>query len=65
MSAAGIFQSNLGGDAQKNYQTHSNQDEFEQALGASVRDELALYAKTQQASIDRAFDALGLKKSVA
>ena len=65
VSAAGIFQSNLGGDAQKNYQTHSNQDEFEQALGASVRDELALYAKTQQASIDRAFDALGLKKSVA
>tara|TARA_R110000796_G_scaffold63211_3_gene146086 strand:- start:58104 stop:59510 length:1407 start_codon:yes stop_codon:yes gene_type:complete len=65
VSAAGIFQSNLGGDAQKNYQTHSNQDEFEQALGASVRDELALYAKTQQASIDRAFDALGFKKSVA
>ena len=65
VSAAGIFQSNLGDEAQKNYQEQSNQDVFEAALGTSVNDELALYAQTQQASIDDAFAALGLRKSVA
>lgn len=65
VSAAGIFQSNLGDGAQKNYQEQSHQDVFEHALGASVSDELALYADTQQASIDVALTALGLRKSVA
>ena len=65
VSAAGIFQSNLGDEAQKNYQEQSNQDVFEAALGTSVNDELALYAQTQEASIDDAFAALGLRKSVA
>ncbi len=65
VSAAGIFQSNLGGDAQKNYQEHSNQDVFEQCLGATVRDELTLYADRETASLKQALDVLGIKKNVA
>lgn len=65
VSAAGIFQSNLGSDAQKNYREQSNQDVFEEALGSSVSDELCLYARTEQDSLDQAFDVLGLRKSVA
>ncbi|WHO73745.1 VOC family protein [Rhizobium sp. BT03] len=60
VSAAGIFQSNLGTDQQQNYATHSNRDAFEVALGASVQDELALYAERQAASLDAAMEALGL-----
>ncbi|MFU8927905.1 VOC family protein [Acinetobacter puyangensis] len=51
VSAAGIFQSNLGDHGQTSYQTVSNQDLFEQCLGAQVLDEIALYAETQQHSI--------------
>lgn len=69
VSAAGIFQSNLGTDQQQNYATRSNRDAFEDALGAKVQDELALYADTQAASIAAAFEDLGLadvpRKSVA
>lgn len=65
VSAAGIFQSNLGSDEQKNYAEQSNQDVFEKCLGASVADELALYAAHQQASIDQAFETLGIRKNVA
>lgn len=65
VSAAGIFQSNLGSDEQKNYAEQSNQDVFEKYLGASVADELALYAAHQQASIDQAFETLGIRKNVA
>jgi uncharacterized glyoxalase superfamily metalloenzyme YdcJ len=65
VSAAGIFQSNLGSDEQKNYSEQSNQDVFEQCLGASVADELALYAAHEQASLKQAFATLGLQKKVA
>ncbi|MEQ8284084.1 VOC family protein [Thalassospira sp.] len=65
VSAAGIFQSNLGGDAQKNYQEHSNQGVFEQCLGVTVRDELTLYADRETASLKQALDVLGIKKNVA
>jgi uncharacterized glyoxalase superfamily metalloenzyme YdcJ len=69
VSAAGIFQSNLGTDQQQNYATRSNRDAFEEALGAKVRDELALYAERQAASLDMAMEKLclsGLKlKTVA
>lgn len=51
VSAAGIFQSNLGGTSQKTYDEASNRVAFEEALGSQVYDELALYANTQQASI--------------
>lgn len=51
VSAAGIFQSNLHDDKQSSYEGNSNQHEFEQALGANVYDELALYADQQAKSL--------------
>lgn len=60
VSAAGIFQSNLGTDQQQNYATRSNRSAFEEALGAKVQDELALYAERQAASLDLAMEKLGL-----
>lgn len=52
VSAAGIFQSNLGDAAQSHYAANSNQGEFEKALGRQTIDELKLYEETQQRSID-------------
>ncbi|KQP35199.1 VOC family protein [Pseudorhodoferax sp. Leaf274] len=52
VSAAGIFQSNLGGAEQKSYAANAAQEAFEAALGAPVADEIALYAQSQQASIE-------------
>ena len=52
VSAAGIFQSNLGGAEQKSYAANAAQEAFEAALGAQVADEIALYEQSQQASID-------------
>ncbi|MEB0227076.1 VOC family protein [Pseudomonas sp. 10S4] len=60
VSAAGIFQSNLGDAAQTHYGVHSNQQAFEKALGRSTIDELGLYAETQQRSIDECCNSLGL-----
>jgi len=60
VSAAGIFQSNLGDDAQSHYAGHSNRSTFEQALGRSTIDELQLYAETQQRSLDDCATTLGL-----
>ncbi len=60
VSAAGIFQSNLGDDAQAEYGLGSSQEAFHQALGRAVLDELALYAQTQQRSLDDCAQALGL-----
>ncbi|KRG38049.1 hypothetical protein ARC20_15535 [Stenotrophomonas panacihumi] len=51
VSAAGIFQSNLGGTEQRAYAAHSHQAAFEQALGAPVRDEFALYAAIERDSL--------------
>ena len=58
VSAAGIFQSNLGDAAQTHYGVHSNQQAFEKALGRSTIDELQLYAQTQQRSIEQCLAAL-------
>lgn len=52
VSAAGIFQSNLGDEAQDNDQSASNQDVFEAALGKPVADEFALYDAMQAASLE-------------
>lgn len=60
VSAAGIFQSNLGTDQQQNYATRSNRSAFEEALGATVTDELDLYAERQARSLETAIDLLGL-----
>jgi uncharacterized glyoxalase superfamily metalloenzyme YdcJ len=58
VSAAGIFQSNLGDAAQSHYGEHSNRQAFEQALGRATIDELGLYAETQKRSIDESLAAL-------
>ena len=51
VSAAGIFQSNLGDDAQAHYAGSSNREQFHQALGRETIDELQLYAATQRRSL--------------
>jgi uncharacterized glyoxalase superfamily metalloenzyme YdcJ len=58
VSAAGIFQSNLGDAAQAHYGEHSNRQAFEKALGRSTIDELGLYAETQRRSIEQCFATL-------
>ncbi|WP_159910848.1 VOC family protein [Pantoea sp. 18069] len=61
VSAAGIFQSNLGGSEQKSYAANAAKELFEAALQERVADEIALYAQSQQASVDalkRAYLAL-------
>ncbi|PID65056.1 MAG: DUF1338 domain-containing protein, partial [Gammaproteobacteria bacterium] len=51
VSAAGIFQSNLGDDEQKSYDGSSNQALFERDLGQKVHDLTAWYEEIQQRSI--------------
>lgn len=51
VSAAGIFRSNLGGAEQRAYAAHSSKRSFEQALGAQVHDEFALYAQLERESL--------------
>lgn len=43
VSAAGIFQSNLGGDGQTRVHGNASRDAFEAALGRQVLDEFSLY----------------------
>ncbi|WP_298722755.1 VOC family protein [uncultured Oceanisphaera sp.] len=59
VSAAGIFQSNLGGVQHQAYVQNANQAAFEQALGCPVQDEFALYARLQDDSIRQVRQALG------
>ncbi|MTI74271.1 VOC family protein [Stenotrophomonas acidaminiphila] len=51
VSAAGIFQSNLGGEEQRAYAARANREAFEQALGATVADEFAIYERLQVESL--------------
>jgi len=60
VSAAGIFQSNLGDDAQAEYGSNANREAFEAALGLQVQDELALYAQSEQRSLQACAQALNL-----
>ncbi|MGC5703112.1 VOC family protein [Pseudomonas sp. NFXW11] len=60
VSAAGIFQSNLGDDSQSHYAGHSNRQAFESALGRRTLDELQLYASTEQRSLEDCAQRLGL-----
>ena len=62
VSAAGIFQSNLGDSARSHYDTHSNKHEFHQALGRETIDELTLYADTQQRSLQACARVLNLSQ---
>lgn len=65
VSAAGIFQSNLGEGARNDHLASSNQAQFHADLGAEVLDELALYAQTQERSIARCLSALGIASAAA
>ncbi|MEH3099071.1 2-oxoadipate dioxygenase/decarboxylase HglS [Sphingomonas adhaesiva] len=58
VSAAGIFQSNLGSDEQRSYGASAAQAAFEAALGAAVADEFALYANLEARSIAQVRTAL-------
>lgn len=51
VSAAGIFQSNLGDRVQVRSAGQSSRQAFEAALGAAVLDEMALYEERQQRSL--------------
>lgn len=63
VSAAGIFQSNLGSDERKNYTAQSSRDQFEAALCATVHDEFELYARAESASLEQALKQLGSPQS--
>lgn len=52
VSAAGIFQSNLGDDATQDFIASPNQVMFERDLGSAVLDEFAHYAAIQRASLE-------------
>jgi uncharacterized glyoxalase superfamily metalloenzyme YdcJ len=52
VSAAGIFQSNLGDDATQDFVASPNQVMFERDLGAAVLDEFAHYAGIERASLE-------------
>jgi len=52
VSAAGIFQSNLGDDAAQDFVASPNQMMFERDLGTTVLDEFAHYAGIQRASLE-------------
>ncbi|MCK0713524.1 VOC family protein [Chromohalobacter sarecensis] len=58
VSAAGIFQSNLGGGGNQAYAGNANKEAFEEALGAKVTDELALYAERERMSLQSTLEAL-------
>lgn len=58
VSAAGIFQSNLGGSSHDHYASNASQDQLEQALGVAVIDEIELYTQRQQASLEQALVTL-------
>jgi uncharacterized glyoxalase superfamily metalloenzyme YdcJ len=60
VSAAGIFQSNLGDTARQTLVASPNQERFEQALGAPVLDEFKHYADIEKASLARCMAALNL-----
>jgi uncharacterized glyoxalase superfamily metalloenzyme YdcJ len=58
VSAAGIFQSNLGDGAGSAIAADANRAAFEAALGAPPADEFALYAEREAASIRACLDRL-------
>lgn len=57
VSAAGIFQSNLG-DGVADYGQNANKEAFCAALGKGVLDELSLYQTAQDQSLQKALNAL-------
>jgi uncharacterized glyoxalase superfamily metalloenzyme YdcJ len=63
VSAAGIFQSNLGDDAAQEFVASPNQKRFEQDLGARVLNEFDHYAGIEQASIDECRQLLSIAEA--
>ncbi len=55
VSAAGIFQSNLGDDATQHFEGSPNQKRFEADLGASVLNEFEHYARIERETIEAVF----------
>ncbi|WP_394550713.1 2-oxoadipate dioxygenase/decarboxylase HglS [Pantoea sp. SGAir0183] len=53
VSAAGIFQSNLGDKTPTRSAGQASRSSFETALGCPVQDEMVLYAERQRASLQR------------
>ena len=58
VSAAGIFQSNLGDGAQQDFVASPNQKRFEIDLGATVLNEFDHYAGIEEASVESCMRAL-------
>ncbi len=58
VSAAGIFQSNLGDEGGQNFAANANQNAFEKALGSKVADEFELYAALQESSRKALYEQL-------
>ncbi len=58
VSAAGIFQSNLGDGAQQEFVASPNQQRFEADLGAQVLNEFDHYAGIEKASLDACINVL-------
>ena len=61
VSAAGIFQSNLGDEATQAFVASPNQMMFERDLGATVLDEFAHYAGIERQSIEVCLAATGVR----
>jgi uncharacterized glyoxalase superfamily metalloenzyme YdcJ len=51
VSAAGIFQSNLGGHEQHTYVAHESRDEFEAAMGKTALNEFDIYEQLEAESL--------------
>ena len=58
VSAAGIFQSNLGGKKNEAYAGSANRVAFEDSLGVRITDELSLYAERENASTAKVLASL-------
>lgn len=62
VSAAGIFQSNLGDDARQKEMAVSNQAAFEACLGQKPHDAFELYNGKEQRSIEKVFKDLSIEQ---
>lgn len=65
VSAAGIFQSNLGDGGAQAFKASPNQARFEADLGAPVLSEFDHYAALERASVDACLDALSRRAAAA
>ncbi|CVI63566.1 VOC family protein (plasmid) [Agrobacterium leguminum] len=65
VSAAGIFQSNLGDDATQDFVASPNQVMFERDLGSAVLDEFAHYAGIERASLGHCLNVVNMVAAAA